>query len=137
MEDHQLQYAPSWKLSHYKWFRIRWCSFKSTLATTNVLFLYCNGLGTGKTNLRWYGPHNDDYQQYTQYSFSMPVVPNQVVAYNVESDPWRWMEVPEGANLKNMTWYVFPDGSTAGRDIPGFIGPNNPCCFEIEFRCAI
>lgn len=136
MEDQVLDYGPTWKMGHYRWFRIRWCAFNSPLPTPKALFLYCNSMGTGKTNTSWAGTLGE-LGKYQEYSFSMPINHLVDVAYNVESDPWRWMPMPESANLRNMKFYAFPDGANAGSAPVGFITRSNPLLFEIEMRCSL
>jgi hypothetical protein len=159
MNDQKLDYGPTWKMGHYRWFRIRWCSFKCPPQllpppqAPQVLFLYCNSMGTGKTNKLWAGtlgtPWSFGVQKpwglqfeskggtYNEYTFSMPIEPSVKIAYNVDSDKWRWMPMPDSANLRNMTFYAFPDGYDAGNAPPGFITAEYPVTFEIEMRCSL
>jgi len=136
MIDQKLDYGPTWKMGHYRWFRIRWCAFTSQEPTAHVLFLYCNSMGTGKTNKQWAGNYGA-LGDYDEYSFSMPIEHNTKIAYNTESDKWRWMPMPDSANLRNMTFYAYPDGKHAGGAPSNFVTEDNPVFFEIEMRCSL
>jgi len=137
MNDQSLQYHPaSIKMAHYKRFRVKWCSYKLPLQGYNVLYITMNNLGQGRQNANMSTNASSDLtDSYSIYTFSMPIEYDSRVGYSSEADPYGWIPLPEGVNLRNLQFYAFPEGVLSGGAPAGFITTLNPLTFEIEWSC--
>ena len=136
MESTDVQYHSTFKMAHYKYARIKWLSFKNLTPGTHILHLYVNSLGDGRCDLTQ-NTNASTVGTPMPYFFSTPIEDNKLVAYSSGSDPWRWVTLPTDANLRNIQFYIFSEGETAGALLTTFVTPANPCCFELEFACSI
>ena len=139
MIDQRLDWCPSFKLAHYKYFRVRWLSFKTVLAAPNVLFININSLGEGKQDnqLLTTGMTTTSSTVASPYTVSMPIQHNVTTSFDYTADSYGWIPLPEGVNLKKFTIYGHPELSTPGDAPAGFITFTNVVSLELEFACEI
>ena len=139
MTIQRLDWCPSFKLAHYKYFRVRWSSFKSILPNPNVLFININSLGEGKQDnqLLTTGMTTTSSTVASTYTVSMPIEMNVKTSFDYTADSYGWIPLPDSVNLKKFTIFGYPELTTAGDAPPGFITPANPLVAELEFSCSI
>ena len=139
LPQQRLDWAPSFKLAHYKYFRVRWASFKSPLPTFSVLFININSLGEGQQDKRLLstGVTTTSSNLNSTYTVSMPIQHNVTTSFDYTADSYGWIPLPEGVNLKKFTIYGHPELSTPGDAPAGFITFTNVVSLELEFACEI
>ena len=139
MTDQRLDWCPSFKLAHYKYFRVRWLSFKTVLSVPNVLFININSLGEGKQDnqLLTSGMTTTSSTVASPYTVSMPIEAGIKTSFDYTGDVYGWIPLPNSVNLKKFTIFGYPELTTAGDAPPGFITPANPLVAELEFSCSI
>ena len=148
LTQQRLDWVPSFKLAHYKYFRIRWASFKCPLPNEFVLFIYINSLGEGKQDWRLSATASSHYPTPTgwtttaaniasPYTVCMPIEHNTKVSFDYTSDVYGWIPLPKGVNLNKFVIYGYPELETPGTAPPGFITSTNPVLMELEFSCSI
>ena len=139
MTEQRLDWCPSFKLAHYKYFRVRWLSFKSVLPGYFVLFININSLGEGKQDrqLLATGMTTTSSNLNSTYTVSMPIEHNVRTSFDYTADSYGWIPLPEGVNLKKFTIYGHPELSTPGDAPAGFITFTNVVSLELEFACEI
>ena len=137
MTSDNIQYHPaSIKMSHYRRFRVKWASFRCPLAGYSVLFITMNSMGNGRQNATMtVHASADQSNSYSIYTMSMPIEHDERIGYSSESDPYGWIDLPVGVNLRNLTFQAFPEGSYSGNAPAGFVTSANPVTFEMEFSC--
>ena len=139
MTDQRLDWCPSFKLAHYKYFRVRWLSFKIALATPNVLFININSLGEGKQDnqLLTAGMTTTSSTVASPYTVSMPIEAGIKTSFDYTADSYGWIPLPNSVNLKKFTMFGYCEGTTAGDAPLNFITLANPVAMELEFACEI
>ena len=130
----RLDWCPSFKLAHYKYFRVRWVSFKSSLPF-NVLFININALGEGKQDnfLNTSANTTTSSTVASAYTVSMPIEQNIKTSFDYTADNYGWIPLPNSVNLKKFTMFGYCEGTTAGDAPANFITPANPVVMELEF----
>ncbi len=139
MTEQRLDWCPSFKLAHYKYFRVRWLSFKSVLPGYFVLFININSLGEGKQDrqLLATGMTTTSSNLNSTYTVSMPIESGIKTSFDYTADNYGWIPLPESVNLKKFVIYGYPELVTAGDAPPGFITGTNIVTMELEFACEI
>ena len=139
MTEQRTDWCPSFKLAHYKYFRVRWASFKCPLPNDFVLFININSLGEGKQDERLLatGMTTTSSTVASTYTVSMPIEHNVKVSFDYTADLYGWIPLPEGVNLKKFVIFGYPELTTPGTAPAGFITPGNPVTMELEFTCDI
>ena len=139
MTEQRLDWCPSFKLAHYKYFRVRWLSFKSVLPGYFVLFININSLGEGKQDrqLLATGMTTTSSNLNSTYTVSMPIEQNIKTSFDYTADNYGWIPLPDSVNLKKFVIYGYPELVTAGDAPPGFITGTNIVTMELEFACEI
>ncbi len=136
MDAPTVNYAPSFKMAHYRWFRVKWLSFQSPVSDFDALFLAVNSLGEGKQDTIF--TSNNRYVPSSIYTISMPIKEGERVALDSSADPWSWIPLPEGVNLRNLQFQAFVNGLLPGSDkMANVVTPTNKVSFELEFRCSL
>ena len=136
MDKPSISYSPTFKMAHFRYFRVKWLSFTCPVANLDCIFLTVNSLGEGKQDKVY--TLTNIYAPSAIYTISMPVQENQRVALDSSADPWSWIPLPEGVNLKNLQFQVFGNGITPGD--PGMnavVNVTNQVSFELEWRCSL
>lgn len=138
MTEQRLDWCPSFKLAQYKYFRVRWASFKSLLPL-NVLFINVNALGEGKQDnfLNTTANTTTSSTVASTYTVSMPIEQNVKTSFDYTADLYGWTPLPESVNLKKLTFFGYCEATIAGSAPGGFITPANPISIELEFTCDI
>ena len=108
MDNTSLNYSPTFKMAHYRYFRVKWLSFQCPLAGQDVLHLGVNSLGEGKQDITYTSTNR--YASANVYTISMPLQEGERVALDSSADPWSWIPLPEGVNLKNIQFYAWTNG---------------------------
>ena len=134
MTIQRLDWCPSFKLAHYKYFRVRWVSFKSSLSF-NVLFININALGEGKQDnfLNTSANTTTSSTVASAYTVSMPIESGIKTSFDYTGDNYGWIPLPNSVNLKKFTMFGYCEGTTAGDAPANFITPANPVVMELEF----
>ncbi len=138
MTIQRLDWCPSFKLAHYKYFRVRWASFKSSLPF-NVLFININALGEGKQDnfLNTSASTTTSSTVASAYTVSMPIESGIKTSFDYTGDNFGWIPLPNSVNLKKFTILGYCEATIAGSAPPNFITPANPVFMELEFACEI
>ena len=139
LTQQRLDWCPSFKLAHYKYFRVRWLSFKSVLPNDFVIFININSLGEGKQDrlLIATGMTTTSTDLNSTYTVSMPIEQNIKTSFDYTADTFGWIPLPDSVNLKKFVIFGYPELTMAGGAPAGFITPANPVTMELEFACEI
>ena len=125
MDKPLYNYQPVMKVPHYRRCRVRWLSFQTPI-DKKILFITLNGFGNKITQTNPTGVP-------MKYFFSMPIVLDNVIAFNVSNEDAYWVELPQRINLKTITLSAFYEGSYEGNPDPTFVTVANPISLAIDF----